>query len=72
VVALLTGSTGSGTYAVELITREGAYVRLGSVDVVNGRGTFGSTLPVSLRDVARIQILGRDGENLLKAEFPSP
>ena len=72
VVALLTGSTGSGTYAVELITREGANVRLGSVDVVNGRGTFGSTLPVSLRDVARIQLVEGGGENLLKAEFPSP
>jgi hypothetical protein len=72
VVVLLTGSTGSGTYAVELITREGANVQLGSVDVVNGRGTFGSTLSVSLRDVARIQLVEGDGEDLLKAEFPSP
>jgi len=72
VVVLLTGSTGSGTYAVELITREGANTQLGSVHVVNGRGTFGSTLSVSLRDVARIQLVEGDGVDLLKAEFPSP
>jgi Putative zinc-finger len=72
VVVLLTGSTGSGTYAVELITREGANAQLGSVHVVNGRGTFGSTLPVSLRDVARIQLVEGNGEDVLKAEFPSP
>jgi hypothetical protein len=71
-VVLLTGSTGSGTYAVELVTREGANVQLGSVDVVNGRGTFGSTVSVSLRDVARIQLVEGDGEDLLRAEFPSP
>ena len=72
VVVLLTGSTGSGTYAVELITREGANVQLGSIDVVDGKGTFGSTLSVSLRDVARVQLVEGDGEDLLKAEFPSP
>lgn len=72
VFVLLTGSTGSGTYIVELITREGTSVQLGSVNVTNGRGTFGSTLSVSLRDVARIHLVEGDGEGLLKAEFPSP
>jgi Putative zinc-finger len=72
VFVLLTGSTGSGTYAVELITREGTVVRLGSVTITNGRGTFGSTLSTSLRDVERIQLNDGGGEGLLTAEFPSP
>jgi Putative zinc-finger len=72
VFVLLTGSTGSGTYAVELITREGAVVQLGSVSITNGRGTFGSTLSTSLRDVERIQLVDGGGEGSLTAEFPSP
>lgn len=72
VFVLLTGSTGSGTYAVELVTREGSHVRLGWVNVTHGRGTFGSTLSVSLRDVARIQLVEGGGEDSLTAEFPSP
>lgn len=72
VFVLLTGSTDSGTYAVELITREGTNVRLGSVNVADGKGTFGSTLSVSLRDVERIQLVDGGGEGLLTAEFPSP
>ena len=72
VFVLLTGSTDSGTYAVELITREGTNVRLGSVSITDGRGTFGSTLSVSLREVARIQLVEGSGEGSLTAEFPSP
>jgi len=70
IFVLLTGSADSGTYAVEMITREGTDVRLGSVKITHGRGTFGSTLSVSLRDVARIQLVA--GEDSLTAEFPSP
>jgi hypothetical protein len=71
VFVVVTGPAETGTWAVELVTRDRTRVALGSLHVTDGEGTFGAGLPVKLRDVARIQVVEEDGDGLLRAEVRS-
>ena len=69
---LVSRGDGSGRFTVDLDTRRGTRVRLGSFEVKNGRGTFGVLLPVSLFDVARVRVVDAGGRAVLSAEAPPP
>jgi hypothetical protein len=64
---LVQGAHGSGRRDVELQITNGRRIRLGSFEVDRGRGSFGQTLPVALREVARVTVLDRTGRGQLTA-----
>ena len=63
-------SSESGRYVVEVETRAGRRLRLGSLSVVAGRGSLGKTLPLHLFEVASVSVI--DGRQRLVAEVPPP
>lgn len=72
VFVVVTSGAGPGTYAVELETRQGEVVSLGSFEVVDGEGSFGTTLPVELFDVSVLRVEERGGPATLTAKAPPP
>lgn len=60
---------GSGAYAVEVSTRDGKRLRLGTLTVTHGRGSWGRALPVALRDIARVRLVNDRGETGFDAAF---
>lgn len=71
VVVIVTGAP-SGTYDAQIETLEGKTVPLGSFQVAEGRGSFGTTLPLELSDVAALRVEARDGPTMLIAKAPPP
>jgi hypothetical protein len=64
---LVEGARGSGRWDVEVQVTNGGRIRLGSFEVDRGRGSFGRTLPVPLRELARVTVLARSGRGQLTA-----
>jgi Putative zinc-finger len=64
---LVQGARGSGRWDIELQTKNGKRIRLGSFGVDRGSGSLGQTIPVPLRDVARVMVLERSGRGRLTA-----
>lgn len=62
----------SGAYDVEIETLDGEAVVIGSFEVADGQGSFGTTLPVDLSDVAALRVDARAGPAVLTAEAPPP
>lgn len=62
-------SSEPGRYVVEIETHAGRRLRLGSLDVVDGRGSLGRTLPVRFFEVATVRVI--DGRRRLVAEVPT-
>ena len=62
----------SGRWDVHVDTRRGATFRLGTVAVTGAEGSFGSILPVSLFDVARVRVVSRESAPTLRVEIPPP
>jgi hypothetical protein len=62
---------GSGTYRVELQTQEGASLALGETTLADGRGSFGTRVAISLRNVASVRVEQVGGDHVLIAEPPS-
>ncbi|WP_067138858.1 anti-sigma factor family protein [Microtetraspora malaysiensis] len=48
----------SGTYDVSLVTRDGHQVRVGSMTITNGRGSWGVTIVQPIAQVARVMFKG--------------
>ncbi len=61
---------GAGRFAVEVDTRRGARLSLGSLRVRNRRGSLGVILPVRLFDVARVRLVGAGGRPVFTAHAP--
>ena len=53
-------ATGSGTYDVRLVTRDGRDLDIGDMTLTDGRGSWGVTITSPVHDVARV-ILRRPG-----------
>jgi Putative zinc-finger len=64
---LVQRNRGSGRWDIELQTKNGERIRLGSFEVDRGSGSLGRTIPVPLRDVARVMVLERSGRGRLTA-----
>ena len=60
------------TYRVEAITVEGELIPLGSVQMTQGRASFGAALPVKLFDVARVRLVDEEGVTQFLAVAPPP
>jgi predicted anti-sigma-YlaC factor YlaD len=58
----------SGNYQVELVTDDHQTIDLGWCDVKAGRGAWGTTVPVPVSDISRIQ-LSRSGAATMDARF---
>lgn len=71
-VFVIVTSGASGAYDVEIETLDGETVPLGSFEVAEGQGSFGTTLPVDLSDVAALRVEQRDGPAVLTAKAPPP
>ncbi|HEX2030989.1 MAG TPA: zf-HC2 domain-containing protein [Actinomycetota bacterium] len=71
-VVVIVTSGASGGYDVEVETLAGESVPLGGFEVVEGQGSFGTTLPVDLSDVAALRVEARDGPTVLSATAPPP
>jgi hypothetical protein len=56
------GLEGSGRFDVSLETTGGRRIRLGSMSVTTGSGSWGATLPVDLHDVSYVEVVGRGQE----------
>jgi hypothetical protein len=67
VFVLVQEAAGSGRWKLELETRSGDLVTLGSVEVRRGQGSFGRALPVPLKQVKRVSVGPRAGEARLTA-----
>jgi hypothetical protein len=61
---------GSGDWTVEVDTRSGRTFALGSLEVRDGRGTLGSTVPVGITQIARVRVVDERGATDLRAEIP--
>ena len=61
-------SATSGNYQVELITDDNQTIDLGWCDVKAGEGSWGTTVPVSIHEISRIQ-LSRSGAPTMDAQF---
>lgn len=72
VFVVVTAAPGSGTHDVEAETGDGTEISLGSFSVVDGRGSFGTILPVDLFEVALVRVTERGGPGVLTAEAPPP
>jgi hypothetical protein len=60
----------SGRYEVVLVTREREQVPVGSLELTDGNGSWGRAIPVSLRNVARVQLVSEEGESEFQADIP--
>ena len=67
---VVNSATGSGLHDVVLIPRAGPGAMVGRVALVDGRGSWGSTTGLDLRDL-RIQLLSSDGRPAFEAVVPS-
>ena len=56
-----------GAYRVSLTTREGRDVTPGSMTVKDGRGSWGTTVPIAIRDIVVMRFHGPSGD--LLAQF---
>jgi Putative zinc-finger len=72
VFVVVNSSSGSGTYAVEVTTRDGRRLQLGTLTVTDGKGSWGRALPVALRDIARVRLARSDGATGFEAAFRRP
>jgi hypothetical protein len=62
VFVVIRSSTSDGDYAVEVATRSGTRLTLGTLSVRDGTGSWGRALPVALRDVAGVRLLDGRGD----------
>jgi hypothetical protein len=58
-----------GAYDVELVTKEGKWLRLGSLRLSEGKGSTGKAIPVSVEDLSEVRILGPEPRRTLEAEL---
>ena len=71
VFVVVTGARRSGEFDVEFRTRRGQTFRLGSMDVTGGRGTFGAVAPISIFQMAGLQLLDPEsGTPVFTSEVP--
>lgn len=60
----------SGNYQVQLVTTDDRTIDVGRCQVIGGKASWGWTLEVPVRDIARIQLL-RSGVPTMSADFTS-
>lgn len=53
-----------------LVTRDGTTIELGELDLTRDRATWGGEIPVDLRDVDLVRLVGRDGR-VYEARIPA-
>ncbi|HEX2088829.1 MAG TPA: hypothetical protein VHI54_02690 [Actinomycetota bacterium] len=71
VFVVITEGRRSGMFDVQLRTRRGHRVPLGRVKLTGGRGTFGSASPISLFEMAGLDLIEREsGTAIFTAEVP--
>jgi hypothetical protein len=71
VFVVVDAAEGSGTYRVELQTKEGESLALGTTTLADGRGSFGTRVAISLLNMAEIRLEEQGGDHVLVAEPPS-
>jgi len=64
----LDSAPSSGTYQVQLITTDHRTIDVGLCAVTNGKGSWGTTIKLPIRDISRIQLL-RAGAPIMSARF---
>jgi hypothetical protein len=62
---------GTATYDAQLITKSGDRVPQRPIQVSDGRGSAGWTIPISFDRVAEVRLLGPGRGQVLEADFPS-
>ncbi|MDQ3964218.1 MAG: hypothetical protein M3277_09965, partial [Actinomycetota bacterium] len=60
-----------GRYEAELETADGETRSLGMVEITAGKVTWGTDLPVGLRNIRAVRMLDEHGVIALQATFPS-
>lgn len=61
-----------GSYEVQIVTKDRERLALGSLELSDGRGSWGRTIPVSLQDVARVRLVDEEGRSQFEAVPPPP
>ena len=61
----------SGTYSVELVTKDGKGIQLGSITYTNGRGSWGRAVNLNVGDIKQLRCLDPRGDIVLEANFPT-
>jgi len=61
-------ASSSGTYQVQLITTDHRAIDIGLCGVTDGKGSWGTTIQVPIRDISRIQLV-RAGAPTMSARF---
>jgi hypothetical protein len=59
----------SHPYRCELVTRDGQRIRLRAFRLDEATGSWGQTIPIDLRDVARLRVVDRESGEVLGASF---
>ena len=62
----------AGIFRVDILTHKGETIPVGSLEILPGDGGAGRTLANDLREVSKIQLVPRDGGEVLEAELPKP
>ena len=71
VFVVITEARRSGVFDVQLRTRRGHRLPLGQMELTGGRGTFGSASPISLFEMAGLDLLDpKSGMVIFSAEVP--
>jgi Putative zinc-finger len=72
VFVTVSSPSGSGAYTVQVTTRDGKRLQLGTLTVTDGRGSWGRALPVALRDIVRLRLVNDRGETRFDAALRRP
>jgi hypothetical protein len=69
VFVVVTRSEGAGSYGVELMTTAGKTVRVGRFALTHQRTSWGSAIPLHLRDVSAVRLVGKGRSEIFEGRI---